>query len=178
VSVLTNFFAATPDELNAMSIEWGPVPPPPESVQPRRGFFGFGSRQAAERATPEPLGPTLEAVESTGIVSTQLGVLDEVATGTPYETLEQTGAIEAIVRDNGKDGPWVQPLRRELRDALAKVDGDGQATDIARRWGADEELAATEPDEIEALEDLVRDLAVLARSAAGSGRDLYVWISL
>ena len=176
MGVLTDFFAATPDELAAMAIEWGPVPPPPAAVAGRRGFFGIGSRQASPAPT-EPLGPTLEAVQSKGILNVQLGVLDELVTGTPYETLESTGVIDAIARDNGEEGPWVFPVRRELRDALATVD-EGRAGELARQWGSSEELGATEPEDFEALEGLIGDLAALARSASNSERDLYIWTSL
>jgi hypothetical protein len=49
---------------------------------------------------------------------------------------------------------------------------------IARQWGEDEELGATEPEEFEALEALVGELSELARNASDSGRDLYLWASL
>ena len=152
------------------------MPPPPDAVKGRRGFFGFGSRQASPAPT-EPLGPTLEAVQSKGILNVQLGVLDEIVTGTPYETLESTGVIDAIVRDNGEEGPWVSPIRRELRDALGTVD-DARAGELAQQWGSSEELGATEAEDFETLEELIRDLAALARSARSSERDLYVWTSL
>lgn len=176
MSVLTDFFAATPDELAAMAIEWGPVPPAPHAVKGRKGFFGIGSRQASPAPT-EPLGPILEAVQSKGILNVQVGVLDELVTGTPYEALESTGVIDAIARDNGEEGPWVFPLRRELRDALARIE-DARAGELARQWGSGKELAATEPEDFEALEELIRDLAALARSAGSTERDIYVWTSL
>ena len=176
MGVLTDFFAATPDELAAMAMEWGPVPPAPGAVKARKGFFGFRSRQPSPAPT-EPPGPTLEAVQSKGILNVQLGVLDELVTRTPYEVLESTGVIDAIARDNGEEGPWVFPVRRELRDALATLD-DGLASDLARQWGSSEELDATEPEDFEALEELIRDLAALARSAGSSERDLYLWTSL
>ncbi len=178
MGVLTDFFAATPKELADLSIEWGPVPPEPEPPKTKGGFFGFGKKPAPVPDDPlEPYGPTLPAVQSKGILNTQLGMLDQFVTGTPYETLEETGAIDEIARDAGEDGPWVFPVRRELRDGLAALE-PGRIPALARQWGEDEELAATEPEEFEALEELVGELSDLARNASESGRDLYLWVSL
>jgi hypothetical protein len=177
MSVLTDFFAATPDELAALAIEWGPAPPPPQAQKPKGGLFGFGKKQATPDAPLEPLGPTLPAVQATGILNTQLGALDQFVTGTPYETLEQDGVIDAIARDNGENGPWVFPVRSELRDALARLD-DSRCSEIARRWGESEEIDATDPEDFAALEALLRGLTGLARSAIETNRDLYLWASL
>ena len=177
MGVLTDFFAATPDELDAMAIEWGPMPPPPEPPRAKGGFLGFGKKPVVVDGPLEPLGPTLPAVRSKGILNTQLGTLDQFVTGTPYEELEDMGAIDAIARDGGDDGPWVFPLRRELRDALASLP-EGRVRDIAQQWGEDEEIGATDAEDFAALRDLVADLTGLARTAVETGRDLFLWASL
>ena len=177
MGVLTDFFAATPDELVSMAIEWGPTPPPPEPPKATGGFLGFGKKQPVVDGPLEPLGPTLPAVQSKGILNTQLGTLDQFVTGTPYETLEQSGAIDAVARDNGDDGPWVFPLRRELRDALASLP-DSRIAEVAQQWGEDEEISATDPEDFAALRDLIRELTGLAQTAAETDRDLYLWASL
>ena len=178
MGVLTDFFAATPQELADLAIDWGPVPPEPEPPTAKGGLFGFGKKPAPVPDGPlEPYGPTLPAVASKGILNTQLGMLDQFVTGTPYDTLVELGAIDDFVRDAGENGPWVFAVRRELRDGLASLD-PGRIRGIARQWGEDEELGATEPEEFEALEGLVGDLSGLARTATESGRDLYLWVSL
>lgn len=177
MGVLTDFFAATPDELASLAIEWGPMPPDPEPPKARGGFLGFGRKQPVEEAPLEPLGPTLPAVRSTGILNTQLGTLDQFVTGTPYATLEASGTIDAIVRDNGDEGPWVFPLRRELRDGLAAL-VEPRLGEVARQWGQDQEIGATDAEEVAALRDLVGELTELARTAVATHRDLYLWASL
>ena len=177
MGVLTDFFAATPQELADLAIEWGPVPPDPEPPKATGGFLGFGKKQPVQDGPLEPRGPTLPAVQSKGILDTQVGTLDQFVTGTPYETLEASGAIGKIVRDAGEDGPWVFPIRTELRDGLANLDPT-RIPAIARSWGEDEEIAAADEEEFEALEALIADLVDLARTARESGRDLYLWASL
>lgn len=124
-----------------------------------------------------PLGPTLPAVQSKGILNTQLGMLDQFVTGTPHDELVEAGAIDAIARDNGEDGPWVFPVRTELRDGLAGLP-ERRIAEVARQWGEDEEIGATDEEDFVALEDLIGDLTELARTAVETQRDLYLWASL
>ena len=105
----------------------------------------------------------------------QVGALDRVITGTPYASLEASGAIDAIARENGPDGPWVFTLRRALRDGLADL-SDGRIMTVAQAWGEDAGMAARGED-FRVLEGLVTDLCELARAARASGRDLYLWVS-
>ena len=177
MGVLTDFFAATPAELTSMSIEWGPVPPPPQPPKAKGGFFGLGKKPEPEPGPMAPLGPTLPAVQAKGILNTQLGMLDQFVTGTPYETLEQMGVLDTIARDNGENGPWVFPIRREVRDALASLDGS-RIREVARQWGEDEEMSASSPEDFEAITALVGELKELASTATQAGRDLYLWASL
>jgi hypothetical protein len=127
----------------------------------------------------EPAGPErtrLPTVASKGILNTQAGVLDQCITGTPYASLEASGAIDAIARDNGPDGPWVFPLRRALRDGLADL-SDGRIMTVSQAWGLDPEMDARGED-FRILEGLISELRELARTARGSNRDLYLWVSL
>jgi hypothetical protein len=152
VGVLTDFFAATRDELAALAIDSGPLP--------RDGVPGQ---------------PSLQTVASTGVLTMQVGVLDQCVTGTPYASLEASGAIDAIARDGGPDGPWVFPVRRALRDGLADL-SDGRIMTVAQRWGEDAGMA-TRGEDFRVLEGLITDLRELARAARRSGRDLYLWVS-
>ncbi len=125
----------------------------------------------------DPYGPTLPSIQVTGLLEIAAGMLDQYVTGTPYETIEEVGRIHHAVRDNGTDGPWVFPLRREFRDGLARLPPDRVAP-VARQWGEDAEVHASGPDEFAALESFVRELIALAKTAETSDRDLYLWVSL
>ncbi len=183
MGVLTDFFAATPDELASLAIELGPLDGEPLQPAPQRGGFRglFRRSPAPAPAEPaiEPAGPArtrLPTVASTGILNTQVGVLDQCITGTPFASLEGSGAIDTIARDNGPDGPWVFPLRRALRDGLADL-SDGRIMTVAQAWGLDQEMDARGED-FRILEGLITELRELALTARGSNRDLYLWVSL
>ncbi len=45
MAVLTEYFAANQAELAALSIEWGPAPPPPQPPKAKGGFLGLGKRR-------------------------------------------------------------------------------------------------------------------------------------
>jgi CubicO group peptidase (beta-lactamase class C family) len=156
-----------------LSIEWGPMPPPPQPPKAKGGLFGFGKKQTVQDVPLVPLGPTLPTVQSQGILNVQIGTLDQFVTGTPYDTLQQSGAIDAIARDGGRDGAVVFPLRRELRDGLANLP-EARVAEVARQWGEDEEIGATDGEEFAALRDLVSDLTRLAQSAVAAGTSTWV----
>ena len=176
MSILSEFFAATASELEAMSLEWGPAPPPPQPPKASRGFFGFGRKSAVPEALAEPAGPTLPSVAASGILEIHVGILDKVVTGTPYDVLEQ-GGRPTMVRDNGEDGPWVFPIRRELRDGLSHLD-DGTSTAVAQRWADDEDVHARDEVEKRAIQGLLDELRGLAATAVATNRDLFLWVSL
>jgi hypothetical protein len=119
MGLLSDFFAATPQELNDLSIEWGPAgPPPAQPAKAKGGFFGFGRKSQEPPPAPEPPARLLPSVQSKGLTGIEVGTLDEFLTGTPYEEVD-AGGLNDPVRDNGNDGPWVFRVRREMRDALA-----------------------------------------------------------
>jgi hypothetical protein len=73
-------------------------------------------------------------------------------------------------------GPWVEQLSDEVRDALAGV-GDDRIPELAARWVRIEEVRWPDaPDD--ALVPVVTDLVALARAARPAGQHLYCWISL
>ncbi len=177
MGLLSDFFAATPDELAAVSIEWGPGgPPATPAPRPKRGFLGFGGKPASPAPVDAPLpAPRLPFVQSNGITSVELGTLDQLVTGTPVAELKAHG-LHDVVRSNDGQGPWVFRLRRELRDGLVGLT-DPQRVDAAVRWANTEEMQLSRAH-AETLDDLIGRLQALARDAAASDRDLYLWVSL
>jgi hypothetical protein len=67
----------------------------------------------------------------------------------------------------------VLPLNDELRDALARATVEKLAA-VAASWA--EMTGCVEREDIEALEDLLGEFAMLAREARTDGARLYCWV--
>jgi hypothetical protein len=112
-------------------------------------------------------------VETTGLTSMELDLLQSVLTGEPLkQVLREPGG--GVIAYGGDKGPWVEDIRPALTYALANLPAERYA-EVANGWGAHEELAEADPADIHALlEELVR-LAVTARTL---DCELYLWNAL
>ncbi len=184
MGLLTNYFAATASELDGVSVEHGPFPPPPAPPAKPKGSGGlFGMFRSKPDPTPvieEPPVPeaqSLPAFASKGIDGPRIALLDTLLTGVPFRDDDWVGAAMPAVRYGGDDGPWIFALRPEFRDALVGL--DTAAPGLAARWAADTDwMGDTDPESVQALRDFIADLRELARTAAGSRRDLYLWVCI
>ncbi len=185
MGLLTDYFAATSRELDAVSVENGPFPPPPAPPAKPKGSGGlFGMF----RSKPEPApvveeapaveAPSLPAFSSKGIDAGRIALLDSLLTGVPFGEEDWNGPAMTPIRDAGEDGPWIFALRPAFRDAVAGID-DGAASGLAARWAVDTDwMGDTDPESVRALRDFIGDLRELATTASQSGRDLYLWVCL
>lgn len=71
-----------------------------------------------------------------------------------------------------KEGPFVEELGVQVRDALAAVD-DARLPGLAAEWAQIEEFRGYET--AEDLLPLIRDLAALAKRARAADEQLYCW---
>ena len=171
MGILNEFFAADPAELRRVDVNRGVASYPGRPAT--KGRFGFGGQPAVP---PDP-GPGLPYVDFGRLTGVELGTLEEILTGRPYDEIVEDPAFLDQVLDGGDEGPWVSQIRRALTDALRDAD-DPTISSAAERWAATEEIdAAGDPEVIEALRDLLVALRGLAREATGE-RELYMWTSL
>jgi hypothetical protein len=185
MGLLTDYFAATPAELDGVSVEDGPFPAPPAPPAKAKGSGGlFGLFRSKPdpapvvEAPPVPEAPSLPAFASKGIDAPRIALLDSLLTGVRFAEEDWDGPATTPVRDNGDDGPWIFGLRSEFRDAIARID-DEVAADLAARWAADTDwMGETDPESVAALREFIGELRGLAKEAIESGRDLYVWVCL
>lgn len=178
MGLLSDFFAATPQELGDLDVRSGPMgAPPAPPPRAKRGLFGFGRKQVPPPPIEQPK-VSLPTVQSKGLTGIEVGTLDELLTGTAYEVLDAGGLNDPVrMNDVGDEGPWVFRVRREMRDALANLAAE-RKTEVVQKWAATEELRLSRRDDIEALSGLVGALQELAKDAMASERDLYLWVSL
>jgi hypothetical protein len=160
VGVLCDYFTAPSDEAAAATIDWDGGPSRPD-VQ-KRGLLRRGKG-------PQPL-PTVDfgGVEPT----VQMGTLDEILTGTPFEeVLADTTTAIIAERDGGER--LVVRLSTRLQAALAATDAE-RLKDAAVPWAAtDEFFGLGDPEE---LGDRLVELSALARTAERLGQRMYCWL--
>ncbi len=160
VGVLCDYFTAPSDEVAAGTIDWLGGPSRPDAEMRRLLRRGRG---------PEPL-PTVDfgGVEPT----VQMGTLDEILTGTPFdEVLADTSAGIIAERDGGER--LVVRLSSRLQRALAASDAE-RLNEAAIPWAAtDEFFGQGDPG---ALGERLVELSELARAAERLGRRMYCWL--
>jgi hypothetical protein len=112
-------------------------------------------------------------VETTGLTSMELDLLQSVLTGEPLkQVLREPGG--GVIAYGGDKGPWVEDIRPALTNALASlptIDLD----EVATAWGRYEELAEADPADVQALLEELVQLAVTARTLECQ---LYLWNAL
>jgi hypothetical protein len=185
MGLLTDYFAATASELEGVPVEDGPFltpPPPPAKPKGSGGIFGLfrSNREPVPvvEAPPTTETPTLPAFASKGIDAHRIALLDSLLTGIPFGEEDWNGPATTPIRRDSEDSRWIFALRPEFRDAIAVLD-DNAASALAARWAADTDwMGDTDPESVQALREFIADLRELARTAAGSGRDLYLWVCL
>jgi hypothetical protein len=160
VGVLCDYFTAPSDEAAAVTIDWdgGPSRPDVAKRGPLRRSKG-----------PEPL-PTVDlgGVEPT----VQMGTLDEILTGTPFEEV-LADATAAIIAERDGGERLVVRLSTRLQTALAAADPD-RLREAAVPWAAtDEFFGQADPEE---LGERLVELSTLARVAESQGQRLYCWL--
>jgi hypothetical protein len=120
----------------------------------------------------DPEAPVLDAVAGKGFEpEVMMRTLQSLLTGVPYDQLPE-GQLLAM---EGEDGPWIEQLSEELRDALAEVQA-GRLPAVAEQWVGTEEFwdGATAAEVLPFL----GAVTALARRARQAGERLYCWICL
>ena len=147
MGVLTEYFVAKsdPDAVRAHASQTGPK---------RAGF------ETAEWKSIDPV--------------VTLATLDQVVTGRDALEWIRSGAPDSTIAGSETDEHWVFRVYDHHRAVLESI-RDDQIEDIARRWGATEELREWPPQDVE---EVLRDLVRLARTARETGQGLYCWVSL
>lgn len=176
MSLINDFFAATPDELTTLDTRSGPWPLPPPRPQKKR-WWSRGEAEVPEH--PPTSGPTLPIVEAKGILDVELASLETLLAGSAIEDLDAlVDLIQDPIRQEPADNPeaWISPVSPGLAASLVDAE-DEQIAAIVPRWLATDEMAQSGWSHDEAV-TLLRDLRDLFRQATKDERNVYRWFSL
>ncbi|MFN8074278.1 MAG: hypothetical protein U0Q15_02520 [Kineosporiaceae bacterium] len=183
-----DYFAAPSDEAAATAIDRldGPrgdrLAPPPAPEPARRTWW---RRRSSAEATREPVEPAepgdplvpFDTVEGFVDPVVQLGTLEELLTGRPFEEILDDDEVLATIAERDGGSLLVLRLRNSIAQALADA-SDERLAEVLPAWLATEEFGSgfDRADDVAAVAEFLRDLAALARAARADGRRLYCWI--
>jgi hypothetical protein len=165
MGLLTDYFAATPEQAAAVDIQTGPTGPTDGSARQDRPSVDGST--TAPRRVQDVL--AVKGFEPTVTMATLEGIL----TGAEVMEIIESDA-EPLIADDGPEGPWLVTLRPQLQAALVSTPPGGWRA-VAERWVATEELVGT-PASVAV--SFLEELAALARRASDRDQQLYCWMSL
>jgi hypothetical protein len=86
--------------------------------------------------------------------------------------------IDATVCSGGEDGPWVFEVPRDLVQRLAALTAQ-QLEVVARQWAATEEFSPRYDNwPLEAVQEVLNELATLCNRAVTQGKSVLMWMCL
>jgi hypothetical protein len=114
-----------------------------------------------------------DGIDIKGIDSVKFGTLHSILSGRSFKELLPEYEPVVSVSD---EGPWVFQIPSDLVTRLATLEGEDKRVAVSK-WAATEEFALDRwpADEVAKAFD---GIASLARKAQGSGRSLFLWMSL
>lgn len=119
------------------------------------------------------------ALEVKRIGPVELGTLESILTGVPYDDITRDG-LPPLVQSGGEEGPWVTRVRPQLMTALADLPADGIGP-AARSWSKTDEFnMVVSADErlVASLTDVLAEAADLARVAREQSKPMWQLMSL
>jgi hypothetical protein len=133
-------------------------------------FFAADSADVDDALVEDGPAERYPVVEAKTVDPVSISTLGEILGIGSYDDLIDE-VSEGPEAESGEAGLFTIPSR--MRDALAEPELD--ATSVAARWGATEELSAWPTEDVETV---VRELAALARRAAAESQQIFFWWSL
>lgn len=143
-------------------------------------YFSAASDDLAVTVLTVDGGPTAEGsgfdTASEGGIDpvVQLGTLESLLTGTPYDDVTEDPRAGLNLAMSEDYDQIVITVTDALATALAAVD-DARLAEVAVPWSQTDELAGADPAD---LAGFLRELAALARGAEASGHRLYCWVCI
>lgn len=181
MGVLFDYFAAPSDEeaVGVLNRVGGPssqavVVPSPE---PKRSLFSRKQPPRTPDFATDPMLPVYDTASVKGIDPlVQMGTLEELLTGRPYDEIVTDERMrDSVLADRNGGERLICNLTDTLTATLASA-SDERLEQVAEPWSRTEEFWGTADPVV--LAEFLRDLAGLARRAEANGQRLYCWVSV
>jgi hypothetical protein len=173
--VLYDYFVASSDDEAAAMIDLtggpgGPLPPLPLAPREIVAKYGQDGLRRFLRPTVRASATGVLTLQLTGLDPLQLVEVEELLTDVSYDEICERPRCRRIIAERDGGGKFVLTLNDELRDALAGATAERLAA-VSVSWA--ETSGLVDQDDVDALEHLLGEFAVLAREARASGAQLY-----
>jgi hypothetical protein len=133
-------------------------------------YFAAATDELAADAVDAGPGGTYDMVDAKGVNPANIGELEELLTGRPYEEILQDPAFSRLVAIRDEGGRLVLGVTDTLTRSLAGADAERLA-EVAGPWAATFWGNASADD----ILPILTDLAALAGRAVQRGEHLYSW---
>ncbi|MCW3819760.1 hypothetical protein ONA91_35525 [Micromonospora sp. DR5-3] len=135
-------------------------------------FVAASDDEAASMIEDGPDGELL-VLELKGLDPLRLVDVESLLTGVSLNAICERAPFLRVIAALNNDHQLVLSLNDKLRDALARATAE-ELTAVAAPWA--ETTGCVQQEDIDALKDLLREFAMLAREARADRAHLYCWV--
>src|SRR5207253_1912724 len=113
-------------------------------------------------------------LDAKGIDQIKLATLYAILTKSDFEP----GFMNDTLSSGGEEGPWVMEVPPDLVERLAELK-PRQRTAAGKKWAATEEFSPQFDDwPVEAVQQILQDLALLCQRAVAEKKSVLMWMCL
>lgn len=173
-----DYFVASSDDEAAAMIDLaggpgGPLPPLPLAPREIVAKYGQDGLRRFLRPAVRTSAAGVLALHMKGLDPLQLVEVEELMTDVSYDVICERPRCRCVIAERDGGGTFVLTLNDELRNALAGATAERLAA-VSVSWA--ETSGLVDQEDVNALEHLLGEFAMLAREARAIGAHLYCWV--
>lgn len=118
----------------------------------------------------------LDGIADSGVDLVMLCTLEEILTGTSWETVFDAHYV-CPLKDDGPEGPWVYGISQSLQDALVRLQSSEMPASAAS-WADTDDWTVREDCSLPVVLETLKQLSALALRAEEQGKRVFLWTAM